>query len=506
MLPEYLKSASYAYRLERVRRASLPRAILKDKVQRSYLTWEAYERAIGALVPDQRYNFERAGVVLQPVQVAMARAARQADMPGNADEIGVGGARGGGKSYSVTTQAWVDDCQRFPGLKVLYLRKTAKAGREQLSDLVRATLANVDCEIKSTQIDFPNSSRVVIGGFKDDSEALKYQGIEYDVLVIEELTQLSERTYKTLRTSLRSSKGWRPRVYATFNPLGIGHQWVKKRFVDPHRENRQTNTLFIPSTVSDNAFNDSEYILKLEDLTGAELRAYRYGDWDVLSGAYFENWNYDAHTIDRLTDIPSHWRIWACMDAGYNHWNIIHFLAQDSDANVYVFHELAHRKQHVDVIANDLHRALAEYGLTSAQLQGFFAGTDAFRVTAANSDTLAQQYHAYNIALSQADMSPGSRILGWQALNRLLGDPRKGKKNRLFVTRNCRRLIETLPYLERDPNRPEDVKKWDTDETGSGGDDAADALRYGVALIDQMVDYNVGHMAHDVYRTFEGAL
>jgi hypothetical protein len=51
----------------------------------------------------------------------------------------------------------------------------------------------------------------------------------------------------------------------------------------------------------------------------------------------------------------------------------------------------------------------------------------------------------------------------------------------LFIHQRCRRLIETLPALQHDPNRPEDVLKVDADDDGNGGDDAADALRYLVA-------------------------
>ncbi len=48
----------------------------------------------------------------------------------------------------------------------------------------------------------------------------------------------------------------------------------------------------------------------------------------------------------------------------------------------------------------------------------------------------------------------------------------------MFIHRRCGRRIETLPALQHDPNRPEDMLKVDADEDGVGGDDAADALRY----------------------------
>ena len=61
------------------------------------------------------------------------------------------------------------------------------------------------------------------------------------------------------------------------------------------------------------------------------------------------------------------------------------------------------------------------------------------------------------------------------------GDVDAGIQPRLFIHRRCARLLESLPTLQHDPNRPEDVLKVDADEDGVGGDDAADAFRYLVA-------------------------
>lgn len=472
---------------------------IADKAARVYGSYAAYEQAVGRLAPDQRQRFEQAGIVLQPKQIEFALAARAADSMERPDEIATGGARGGGKSYSVFTQLAVDDCQRFPGLKVLYLRKTAKAGKEQLRDLVQAVLSKVNCEPTISQISYPNGSRIVIGGYKDDTEALKYQGIEFDILAIEELTQLSEHTYKTLRLSARSSKGFRPRQYLTFNPLGVGHQWVKKRFVDPYRQGIRGATQFIPATVDDNALVNVEYRRNLEELTGAELRAYRYGDWDVASGQYFETWNYEHHTLQPLDRIPPDWTVWAAMDVGYSHWNMVYFGAQDTFGNHYVFHEVAHRKAHPPQIAPDIHSALAKYGININRLLFFTVGTDAFRLTAGQSETLASQYQVYHIQLAAADMSAGSRIAGWQLISRLLGNPIEGKASQLYITRNCTRLIDSLPYAERDPRNPEDVRKWDTDEQGNGGDDPLDAIRYGLRAMSLYVGHE-GAVSHDEWR------
>jgi hypothetical protein len=72
-------------------------------------------------------------------------------------------------------------------------------------------------------------------------------------------------------------------------------------------------------------------------------------------------------------------------------------------------------------------------------------------------------------------------VNGWAEVLHRLGDPGNGVPARLFFHERCARLIECLPSLQHDPNRPEDVLKVDSDEDGVGGDDAADCLRYLVA-------------------------
>jgi hypothetical protein len=73
------------------------------------------------------------------------------------------------------------------------------------------------------------------------------------------------------------------------------------------------------------------------------------------------------------------------------------------------------------------------------------------------------------------------RINGWAEILQRLGDPDAGFAPTLFIHQRCARLVECLPSLQHDPNRPEDVLKVDTDEDGVGGDDPADGLRYLVA-------------------------
>lgn len=425
---------------------------------------------------DQLNNFRAAQYVPQPKQLELHAAARACDLPEGVDQVAFGGARGGGKSAATFAQVVLDDCQRVAGLKALYLRKIAKQAKEQLDDLRQSILRHTPHEYArgTGVILFPNGSRIQIGHFKDEKDVDNYLGMEYDVIAIEEATTLSLSKYKTLRDSNRTSKpGWRPRIYLTTNPGGIGHAWFRERFVTPWRNGNETYTRFIPATVDDNVFIDQDYKRKLEENTGWKLRAYRYGDWDISAGQFFTCWRYDAHTCDPFP-IPAHWRKYGAIDYGRNHPQVVRFGAEDGDGNFYVFGGYRQNQWLVPRHAQEIRDVLAHFGLTTKDLYRFVIGGDAF-AKRDSPETIAEQYEAQGIRLELADMS---RIAGADTLLDMLGDPDGGIEPRLKVFRTCTPLIECIPMMEHDPNRPEDILKVDVDEDGNGGDDEIDSLRY----------------------------
>ena len=115
--------------------------------------------------------------------------------------------------------------------------------------------------------------------------------------------------------------------------------------------------------------------------------------------------------------------------------------------------------------------------LELGDLRRFVAGADVFR-RQGDGTTIAGQYAREGITLRPASMD---RVNGWAAVLQGFSDPEGGVRPKLCIHRRCGRLVETLPALQHDPSRPEDVLKVDADEDGVGGDDAADALRYLVA-------------------------
>lgn len=430
---------------------------------------------------DQVRGFIQAGYVPQPKQLRFHALARTCDADGGPTEIGFGGARGGGKSHCVLGQVGVDDCQRYPGLKVLLLRKVAKAAREGFLDLRGRVLMGVPnvYRVQEGMLAFPNGSRIILGHFHNESDVDAYLGLEYDVIAVEEATTLTSAKYKNIRTCLRTSKaGWRPRMYSSTNPGGVGHAWYKRAFIEPQRRGQESETRFVPSTVDDNAFVNPEYRGTLDTLTGWQKRAWRFGDWDIAAGQFFTTWREDVHVRQKLPDVSTLRSVWAALDYGFTHYTVCYLLGEDGDGNIYFLDEHAERRWVVERQAGAIRAMVERNGLSLDRLDAFVAGRDVWS-TQRDGGTVAAEYAQHGIVLTPAN---DDRIQGAAELLSRLGDPEAGVAPRMTVSAKCGRLIECLPTLEHNPYRAEDVLNVDTDEDGLGGDDPYDAARYGVMV------------------------
>ena len=434
--------------------------------------------------PDQVKLFLRAGVVLQQRQVVASAAARLCDAPDGPTAIGYGGARGGGKSHWLLAQMGADDCQRVPGLKCLLLRKVGKANLEHFEDLRRRLFGELPHEFSAFRgvLAFKNGSRIIAGHFQNEKDIDAYLGLEYDVIGIEEATTLTTRKYQDISTCCRTSKpNWRPRIYSTTNPGGVGHAWYRTKFVLPMIERRELETRFIPARVGDNAYNNPEYRKVLEGLTGWQKRAWLDGDWDIAAGQFFTTFRRDVHVIEDFDDMRAvEW--FAALDYGFAHYTVCLLGCRDGDGNTFIVDEHAERmwlpQRHAAAIKAMIGRwKIGDRRLELGDLKRFVAGADVFS-RQSDGTTIAAQYAKHGITLRVANTD---RINGWAEVMQGYGEPDNGVTPSLYIHKRCARLVETLPALQHDPNRPEDVLKVDADEDGVGGDDAADALRYLVA-------------------------
>jgi hypothetical protein len=451
---------------------------------------------------DQIQNLTRAGIVLQPRQLAASAAARLCDLPNGPTAIGFGGARCGGKSHWLLAQIGADDCQRYPGLKVLLLRKSGKTNREAFEDLRQRLFANLKHSYSASTgvLIFENGSRIVIKHYQHENEINNsFLGIEYDVIAIEEATTLTARKYSDVLTSLRTSKpNWRPRLYSTTNPGGVGHEWYRKTFVVPYECHNEFATRFIPARVDDNKFTNPEYKIVLAERTGWQKDAWYYGKWDIAAGQFFDTFNHSVHVIHDFNPCDAvEW--FAAMDYGYTHYTVVLLACRDAHGNVYVVDEHAERHwipaRHVRAIKEMLQRHQVfmprprprpthqhipvcyppGYVVNPKRVLSWFAaGGDVFS-NQYDGCTIASQFSELGITIRPANTD---RVHGWAEILRRLGDPANGIKPSLFIHQRCTRLLDCLPFLQHDPDHPADVLKINTNEEGLGGDDAADALRY----------------------------
>jgi hypothetical protein len=429
-------------------------------------------------------NFHRAEVILQERQLAASAAARLCDKTDGPTAVGYGGARGGGKSHWLLAQMGADDCQRVPGLKCLLLRKVGKANMENFEDLRRRLFGKLPHEFSAYRgvLAFGNGSRIIAGHFQSEKDIDAYLGLEYDVIGIEEATTLSSRKHQDITTCCRTSKpNWRPRIYSTTNPGGIGHAWYRTKFILPFSENRESDTRFVPAKVGDNRFNNPEYRKVLENLTGWQKRAWFDGDWDIAAGQFFTTFRRDVHVVDNFDETRA--REWFCaLDYGFTHYTVCLLGCTDGDGNIFVVDEHAERlwlpQRHAAAIKAMVNRRkFGDRKLEISDLKRFVAGADVFSKQS-DGTTVAAQYARQGITLRCANTD---RVNGWAEILQGFGDLDSGIKPKLFVHRRCARLLECIPSLQHDPHRPEDVLKVDADEEGVGGDDTADALRYLVA-------------------------
>lgn len=435
---------------------------------------------------DQAERFINSRYIPFPWQWKFHAQARAADHDGGPTDIGVGGARGPGKSHAVLSQAALDDCQRVSNLKGLFLRQTGIAAQESFDDLVQKVVhGRVKYKKTGQSLSFPNGSRILLGGFQDEKDIDKYVGIEYDFIIVEELNQLTEEKYTKLRGSLRTSKpNWRPRMYTSFNPGGIGHAFVKERYIEPYRKNKETKTRFIGSTYKENPTLNKEYIEYLEDLKGDLGKAWREGDWDIFSGQAFSEFSRQYHMLKPM--IPSlqfdHFLSidWGTTDkkphafAAYLH-ALIKMTAPDGQNyhRVITYKEWAGNTTTAEQWADKMYSDIIEMGVRPKK---GICDSSMFDPTSDYGRPISKM-----IMDRWKDLNGGDFFI---PLERCIKN-RIGRKAAVhqwlsiapdklpywLITENCYHLLDTLPKLIVDENNPEDI---DTD----GPDDPYDSAGY----------------------------
>ena len=397
---------------------------------------------------------------------------------GKADEVLYGGAAGGGKSYGQLCDALIY-AAKYPKSKQLILRRTLP---ELEKSLVRVSLELFPQEIykysesKHTGT-FINGSVIDFGYCDSESDVYRYQSAEYDVIRFDELTHFTEQMYLYLMSRLRGTTDYPRAMKSSTNPGGIGHSWVKGRFIDigsPQKIHKigGSRRLFIPATVFENRAlikNDPDYVKRLRNLSEKDRRQLLKGDWDVNEGQYFSEWRREMHVM-RPFDIPKSWRRYFAMDYGLDmlagYW-----IAVDPFENAYVYREVYQS----GLIISEAARVILEaQGKDIPEI--YIAPPDMWNRRQDTGKSVAELFFERGITLFKAS---NDRIQGWYSLKEWL-HPRKNEFGetapRLRIFENCTEIIRTLPALCFDRNNPNDVGNQVHEYTHG-----ADALRYWAA-------------------------
>lgn len=401
--------------------------------------------------------------------------------------VGYGGARGGGKSWALRTK-FILMAFSYPGLKLLLLRKTLPELRENHLLPMLSQLNGIAKYKKDERaFIFPNGSRIRLGYCDSENDIYQYQGQEYDVIGVEECTHFTWMQIQFLMTCNRTTRtDFKPRMYFTGNPGGVGHNWFKRMFVKGRYESGEDpdDYDYIPATVDDNSVlmkNNPEYVKVLDALPEKLRQAHRFGNWDIFDGQFFEEFRdikehyrdgKNTHVIEPF-EIPADWNIYRSFDFGYAKPFSCAWWAVDYDGRLYRILELygctktpnEGVKWPPDKIFSEIARTEREHRWLRGK--NIIGVADPSIWDASRGEAIIESAARHGVYFSKGD---NKRIPGWMQVHYRLSFDEQGFPM-LYVFNICKGFIRTFPELRFSNTNPEDL---DTD----GEDHIADEVRY----------------------------
>jgi hypothetical protein len=428
-----------------------------------------------------------------------------------ANEVLYGGARGGGKSYG-TLLDWLGHEDKFKDLsKGILFRRTLPELEDMQSkaEILLPPSGAVFKEQSKTWV-FPSGAKLKLRYLERDSHADRYQGHEYNWICFEEAGNWpSPKPLDRLKACLRSADGVFLRLLLTANPGGVGHNWLKARFVDPAPHERiqrlegDWRRVYIPAKVTDNPAllrADPGYVDRIREAAGSPdmVRAWLDGDWNIVAGGMFDDvWREGLHAVEPF-EIPSSWAIDRSFDWGSSRPYSVGFWAESdgSEAKLRDGSTRAWPRGTLFRIAeiygwngqpNEGTRELAveiARKIKAFQAEVTWGGrvqpgpADNSIYDAENGVCIADDMGRLGVRWERSDKSPGSRRTGWEAMRKRFkaAHKRPMEDAGLFAFNTCRQFIRTVPTLTRDQKNPDDV---DT----KAEDHIADETRYRVLAV-----------------------
>lgn len=315
--------------------------------------------------------------------------------------------------------------------------------------------------------------------FRNLDDPSKYQSAEFAAIAVDELTKNAEEVFDDLRNRLRWPGIVDVRFISATNPGGIGHAWVKKRWLDrafPEEEQEKEEFIYIKALAKDNPHIAKDYLKQLESLPIDKRRAYLEGDWDIFKGQYFSEFRRDIHVCAPF-EIPQDWRRFAMGDYGQTRPSAIYWGAISPDDQLFLYRELCRP----GFTYSDLGKEIASMVPMNEKISYFvfdpalWSKEPAATLPLTGAEIISQTYEEASGRSMVLQRGNNDRIIGWGQVREYLKPYLKNGQltAKLQIFPNCFELIRTLPTLVYDQYRVEDL---DSD----GEDDPADALRYGI--------------------------
>ena len=415
-----------------------------------------------------------------------------------ADEALYGGAAGGGKSKAMIMDA-VMRCMKHPKTHAYLFRRTYRELEDTLVTEARASIPKGLGTYNASRHEYTlgNGSVLHFRNCRGTSDMYEYAGTEIHWLYIDELTSFERPVYDYLKTRLRAkaSLGIVPVTRCTSNPGGIGHSWVRERFVDAGKPMESIaqkvrsevlgreeifTTQYIPALPTENPHIGDGYVFELERKPEALRRALLLGDWSAFEGQVFTEFRDDpAHYGDgRWTHVvkpfalPGHWLRYVSFDHGYSAPFSVGWWAVSPAGVAYRYREWygwnGTPNHGMELSPGEIARGILERE-EEARREGirFDRIADPAIFERSRGDSIAQQMGTEGVIFRRGD---NARLAGKMQLHGRLRFDEEGRPG-LYVFDCCRQFIRTVPALAYDANRTEDV---DT----AAEDHAYDETRY----------------------------